>query len=114
MKDALLTQAQKLEPPAETAIREFEVKWEQIAAKGTRLLMDRPDLAKLVGRGNEKMAEDNNRNFPRFMLSLFSYGHKIQLDFVESCTFLQSQLDFIRQIVHLYQFSEAWQYPVSM
>jgi hypothetical protein len=34
--------------------------------------MDRPDLAKLVGKGNEQMAEDNNRNFPRFMFSLFS------------------------------------------
>jgi hypothetical protein len=72
MKDALLTQAQKLEPPGETAIREFADKWENMAATGTRLLMARPDLAKLVGRGNEKMAEDNNRNFPRFMLSLFS------------------------------------------
>jgi len=72
MKDALLTNAQKLEPPAETAIREFETKWEQIAAAGTRQLMARPDIEKLVGPGNEQMAEDNNRNFPRFMLSLFS------------------------------------------
>jgi hypothetical protein len=72
MKDALLTTAQKLDPPAETAIREFEAKWEQVAAAGTRMLMARPDLEKLVGKGNEQMAEDNNRNFPRFMLSLFS------------------------------------------
>ncbi len=72
MKDALLTTAQKLDPPAETAIREFEAKWEQIAVKGNRLLMARPDLEKLVGKDNEQMAEDNNRNFPRFMLSLFS------------------------------------------
>jgi hypothetical protein len=72
MKDALLTTAQKLVPPSETAVREFEVKWEQIAAAGTRQLMARPDLEKLVGTGNEQMAEDNNRNFPRFMLSLFS------------------------------------------
>ncbi len=72
MKDTLLTTARKLDPPAETAIREFEDKWEQIAAAGTRQLMARPDLEKLVGPGNEQMAEDNNRNFPRFMVSLFS------------------------------------------
>lgn len=72
MKEALLTKAQKLEPPAETAVREFEDKWEQIAAAGTRQLMARPDIEKLVGTGNEQMAEDNNRNFPRFMVSLFS------------------------------------------
>ncbi|MCA1785920.1 MAG: hypothetical protein LC657_08065 [Desulfobacteraceae bacterium] len=72
MKDVLLISAEKLAPPAETAIQEFEHKWEQIAAEGTRLLMARPDIEKLVGTGNEQMAEDNNRNFPRFMLSLFS------------------------------------------
>ncbi|MDT8377582.1 MAG: hypothetical protein RQ739_01730 [Desulfotignum sp.] len=72
MKDALLTTAQQLEPPTETAVREFEDKWEQIAAEGTRQLMARSDLEKLVGTGNEKMAKDNNRNFPRFMVSLFS------------------------------------------
>jgi hypothetical protein len=75
MKEALLTTAQKLEPPAETAIREFENNWEKIAATGSCMLMARPDLEKLVGKGNEKMAEDNNRNFPRFMLSLFSEYH---------------------------------------
>lgn len=72
MKDVLLSSAKRLEQPAETAIREFEAKWEQVAAAGTRMLMARPDLEKLVGKGNEQMAEDNNRNFPRFMLSLFS------------------------------------------
>jgi len=72
MKDVLLVSAETLAPPAETAIQEFEHKWEQIAAQGTRLLLARPDLEKLVGKGNEQMAEDNNRNFPRFMLSLFS------------------------------------------
>ena len=72
MKDVLLSSAEKLAPPAETAIQEFEHKWEIIAAEGTRLLLARPDLEKLVGKGNEQMAEDNNRNFPRFMLSLFS------------------------------------------
>jgi hypothetical protein len=75
MKDALLATARTLVPPPETATREFEHKWEQVAAAGTRLLMERPDLEKLVGKGNEKMAEDNNRNFPRFMLSLFSNYH---------------------------------------
>ncbi|MFO8173703.1 MAG: hypothetical protein R6T96_05425, partial [Longimicrobiales bacterium] len=49
MKDVLLATVQKLDSPAETAIREFEAKWEQIAAESNRRLMARPDLEKLVG-----------------------------------------------------------------
>jgi hypothetical protein len=72
MRDTLLKSAGELSPPDSDAVQAFEQQWEKIAATGTRMLMERPDLEKLVGKGNEKMAEDNNRNFPRFMLSLFS------------------------------------------
>jgi hypothetical protein len=33
----------------------------------------RRDLERLVGSGNEAMAEDNNRNFARFMESIFRH-----------------------------------------
>jgi hypothetical protein len=72
LKESLLITAGQLKQPRKAATQEFDQKWEAIAATGTRILMERPDLEKLVGTGNEKMAEDNNRNFPRFMLSLFS------------------------------------------
>ncbi|MBM9537821.1 hypothetical protein [Desulfobulbus alkaliphilus] len=75
MKDTLLSSAGRLQSPDEKSIEEFGHKWEQVAAAGTLVLMARPDLEKLVGKGNEKMAEDNNRNFPRFMFSLFSDYH---------------------------------------
>lgn len=75
MKEKLLKTADELRPPDRDSIQAFERQWEKIAATGTRILMERPDLEKLVGKGNEKMAEDNNRNFPRFMLSLFSDYH---------------------------------------
>lgn len=72
MKDQLLRTAGELKQPDPDAVRAFERQWEKIAASGTRILMERPDLERLVGKGNKTMAEDNNRNFPRFMLSLFS------------------------------------------
>lgn len=72
MRDRLLRTAGELRQPDHETVLAFERQWETIAATGTRLLMDRPDREKLLGKGNEIMAEDNNRNFPRFMLSLFS------------------------------------------
>ncbi len=72
MKEHILDTAKELKPPEASFCREFEEKWEQLAAMGTRTLFERPDLDKLIGPDNQKMAEDNNRNFPRFMLSLFS------------------------------------------
>lgn len=72
MREHLLDTAIKLKPPEEGFYREFEGKWEQLAAMGTKALFDREDLDKLIGPGNQQMAADNNRNFPRFMLSLFT------------------------------------------
>jgi hypothetical protein len=42
----------------------------------------RTDLEKLIGKGNQCMAEDNNRNFARFMESLF-YNYRPDV-FVET------------------------------
>ncbi len=71
MKERILKTASVLKQPGESSMKEFETKWENLAARGTLMLMDRPDVEKLIGKGNESMAEDNNRNFPRFMASLF-------------------------------------------
>jgi len=72
MKDQLLQTAKTLRQPKESAAAEFSRKRDQLAAKGNQMLADRSDLEKLVGKGNQQMAEDNNRNFARFMESMFS------------------------------------------
>lgn len=72
MKERLLKTASELvQPPAAAAI-EFTQKQEQLSAMGNQTMALRADLEKLVGKGNQQMAEDNNRNFARFMASLFS------------------------------------------
>ena len=71
MKEQIFETAKKLKQPNDSSVQAFDRNWEKLAAIGTQILMERPDLEKLIGKGNEKMAEDNNRNFPRFMISLF-------------------------------------------
>lgn len=61
-----------LVPPPVSALQEFSKMRDQLSAKGNRIMAQRPDLEKLVGHGNRQMAEDNNRNFARFMESLFT------------------------------------------
>lgn len=72
MRPRLLETARKLVQPPEAAAVEFLQKRDQLAALGNQTLSGRPDLEKLVGEGNQQMAEDNNRNFARFMGSLFT------------------------------------------
>ena len=72
MKESLLKSANQLKQPKKAYVQEFSAKWEQLSAKGSQILALRSDVEKLVGKGNQQMAEDNNRNFPRFMESLFS------------------------------------------
>lgn len=72
MKEKLLASASKLSPPPASAAEEFSEKQEQLASEGNQRMARREDLEKLVGKGNRQMAEDNNRNFARFMASLFS------------------------------------------
>ncbi len=83
MKASLIKTARDLKAPPETAALEFAQKQEHLAALGTRTLNQRPDLEKLVGPGNPSMAEDNNRNFARFMTALFSdYDPEVFVDTV--------------------------------
>jgi len=71
MKEQLLKSAAALNQPPESAAQEFSQKRDALAAKGNQAIADRPDLEKLVGDGNGAMAEDNNRNFARFMETIF-------------------------------------------
>ena len=83
MKKAILKTARLLKQPGKASMQDFKIKWENLSAKGTRMLMARPDIEKLIGKGNESMAEDNNRNFPRFMAALFlDYEPEVFVDTV--------------------------------
>ena len=83
MRKQLLETARILIQPQETVMQEFSRKRDELAAMGNQILADRSDLEKLVGEGNRQMAEDNNRNFARFMESMFSdYNAEVLVDTV--------------------------------
>lgn len=71
MRDELIVSAKKLKAPPELALAEFSQKRETLSAKVNAAMSAREDLEKLVGNDGRKMSEDNNRNFPLFMESLF-------------------------------------------
>lgn len=72
MKKKLLQSASTLPPPSADALTAFSRKRSQMAAQASETLFKRADLEKLIGRHNKELANDNNRNFARFMESLFS------------------------------------------
>ncbi|MGD8846805.1 MAG: hypothetical protein PVI54_14890 [Desulfobacteraceae bacterium] len=73
MKEQLLKTASELSQPPDSATQEFSKKHEQLAEMGNQIMAGRSDVDKLVGgEVNQQMAEDNNRNFARFMASLFT------------------------------------------
>jgi hypothetical protein len=74
-KDNLINSAQKLNQPAIKIAAEFGEQRERLAAAANQKMLARPDLEKLIGPGNQLMMEDNNRNFARFMESIF-YDYK--------------------------------------
>lgn len=71
MKSSLLQSAKTLSPPSGEVTSVFVAKSEGFAAKGNSLISARPDIDKLIGTNNLQMACDNNRNFARFMISMF-------------------------------------------
>ncbi|THB81005.1 MAG: hypothetical protein D3926_04240 [Desulfobacteraceae bacterium] len=83
MKESLVQTASQLMIPSKEAADEFSKKRESLAAMGSDRLSKRTDIEKLVGQGNQQMAEDNNRNFARFMESLFlEYNPQVFVDTV--------------------------------
>lgn len=83
MKELLLESADALKQPEAGSAEEFAKKQDQLAAMGNQIMGQRSDLEKLVGPGNAQMAEDNNRNFVRFMTSMFTnYESKVLVETV--------------------------------
>ncbi len=80
MKEQLLTSAGELRQPSPEAAAAFARKKDQLAARGNQILASRPDLDRMVGPGNRQMAEDNNRNFSRFMESMFNHYQPVVMD----------------------------------
>jgi hypothetical protein len=72
-REALLASARQLKQPAPEAAAEFARKREQLVSMASGVMSQRPDLERLVGQGNQLMAENNNSNFARFMESLFHH-----------------------------------------
>lgn len=70
-KNELVVTARALIQPPSSAVDEFSAKREQLVTMVNRSIRERPDLEGIIGAGNESMLEDNNRNFSRFMESIF-------------------------------------------
>lgn len=68
----LIDSADNLNQPSDEAANEFRQKREALAEALNERLLERDDLPRLIGAGNEEMMKDNSRNFCRFMSSLFS------------------------------------------
>lgn len=82
MKERLIESAKALGAPSPGAAKEFAEKREQLAEMGSATLASRGDVKKLVGE-NLEMAQDNNRNFARFMESMFmSYDATVLVETV--------------------------------
>ncbi|MBI9074843.1 MAG: hypothetical protein JEZ02_05455 [Desulfatibacillum sp.] len=83
MKERLVNTASELVQPSQSAVQAFSQKRDQLSAKGNQIMGERQDLEKLLGPGNVRMAEDNNRNFARFMESMFlEYDPKVLVETV--------------------------------
>ena len=84
MKEKLMDTASALLQPHKSVAQEFSQKRDELASMGNQALCTRFDLEKLVGEGNLHMAEDNNRNFARFMESMFlDYNAEVLVDTVQ-------------------------------
>ncbi|MBN2714906.1 MAG: hypothetical protein JXX14_03560 [Deltaproteobacteria bacterium] len=71
MKAELDHTSHQLVQPPKVSAEEFAQKSEAMAAMGSERFRNRSDVIALVGENNIQMAHDNNRNFARFMISMF-------------------------------------------
>lgn len=82
-KDHLLNTAKDLEQPSAEAAGEFSKKLEMLTEKMNSYMLERPDLAEMVGEGNQQMMKDNHANHARFMDSVFAnYEPEVLVDTV--------------------------------
>ncbi|MFO7728291.1 MAG: hypothetical protein R6X11_08175 [Desulfonatronovibrio sp.] len=67
----LVERAGRITPPSAESVREYQEKRELMVADVNRIMMNRPDLEKLISRHNQAMMQDNHHNHALFMSSLF-------------------------------------------
>jgi hypothetical protein len=68
-REALLESARRLPQPPGATVNEFAAKREALVAAVNERLLNRNDLAQLVGAENAKMMTDNHANHARFVES---------------------------------------------
>ncbi len=69
-KQKLLHAAEALRPVSSIAARNYSDCKDSLAAEVSSILLQRQDLERLIGAGNQAMMEDNHRNHARFIASL--------------------------------------------
>lgn len=67
----LIQSAQKLKQPSEDSTNAYYDKIDEIAEELNRIMLARPDIGRLIGKGNAEMMENNSRNYLRFMGAIF-------------------------------------------
>jgi len=69
-KSYLLKTAKNLKAVSKNASKEFQVKSDELISKMNELMLNRPDIKKLVGKENIPMMKDNHANHIRFISSI--------------------------------------------
>jgi hypothetical protein len=69
--EELITTAELLKQPSESATNEFYSHIDSMAEELNKIMGSRPDIDKLIGPDNSLMMENNSRNLLRFMGSVF-------------------------------------------
>jgi hypothetical protein len=70
-KNELIESARQLNQPEKEAAEEYSTHQQSLANIVIQILLQREDLEKLIGKGNQEMMKDNAHNMARFMESLF-------------------------------------------
>lgn len=82
-KTFLLNTANQLLQPSKSSCQEFSDKLGNLISKMNGRMLDRKDLAELVGENNIEMMKDNHSNHARFMESVFTeYNPAVLVDTV--------------------------------
>lgn len=71
-RKVILESAQKLQKISEKSYAEYNEKSEFLVNKMNSIMLERPDLEKLIGSNNSEMMKDNHSNHVRFLVSMFN------------------------------------------
>ncbi len=82
-REYLIQEAIKIKSPSAPSAREYLDKSEVMTAEVNKLMLERPDLEKLIGKDSQAMMIDNHNNHSRFMVSLVrDYNAEVLVDTV--------------------------------